>query len=242
MSAAMTRLPVVWRRRNSALVAGLLLAVLAVAGLSDARVADAAAHAPRGVIHLGVVLSRIGLSGYMLIVSAAILMAMPLAYGGILTRVLDLPASTLGERAAYFFAVIAGSGLICQALKHMIGRARPRMLGEYGAYHFEGFSLRSGLESFPSGHTTTIFAAAFAFSLFLPRWRTGYYALAVVVGLARIAACNHFPSDVVGGAILGTVVAAWMTRVFAARTIAFSTIAGEIALKPAAAPASGAFP
>jgi membrane-associated phospholipid phosphatase len=62
--------------------------------------------------------------------------------------------------------------------------------------------------SFPSAHATTSFAAARAFSRVAPSW--ALYAAAGAFALSRPYLGVHYPSDVLGGAVLGTVVAeAW---------------------------------
>jgi undecaprenyl-diphosphatase len=57
--------------------------------------------------------------------------------------------------------------------------------------------------SFPSGHT--IFLFALATGVYFVNRRFGYflYAAGLVVGLARVAAGVHYPSDIIGGIILG---------------------------------------
>ena len=58
--------------------------------------------------------------------------------------------------------------------------------------------------SFPSGHTAGSFAAATVMSHFYPRWRIPLYAVALGVGLSRTYLGQHYPSDVGGGALIGT--------------------------------------
>ena len=60
---------------------------------------------------------------------------------------------------------------------------------------------------FPSGHAT--FFMALAFSIYFFHKKAGYWFIffAVLIGLARIIAGVHFPSDIVGGFILGWLVA-----------------------------------
>ena len=71
--------------------------------------------------------------------------------------------------------------------------------------------------SFPSGHTSTAFAAAVAVSAFHPRLRWPLLALAALVGLSRVYLGVHYALDVVAGAALGTAIgltAAWVVRSF----------------------------
>jgi undecaprenyl-diphosphatase len=57
---------------------------------------------------------------------------------------------------------------------------------------------------YASGHTSTAFAAATVVATLLPgRWRWVPFALAAVVGLARMHVGVHYPMDVIGGALIG---------------------------------------
>jgi undecaprenyl-diphosphatase len=94
----------------------------------------------------------------------------------------------------------AGDGV----LKHLVGRPRP-------------YVAMSGLNvpipkladfSFPSGHTATGFAASYAVTrLNGKRWAWAY-AVAALIALSRLWLGMHYPTDVLGGAVLGTLVAA----------------------------------
>lgn len=94
------------------------------------------------------------------------------------------------------------SGIMVQALKHLIGRARPRLTD---VVLFIGPTLKGGYDSFPSGHTTVAFCFAYALSQYLPRYRFISYALAAAAGMARIESTSHFISDVVAGAAVGVI-------------------------------------
>lgn len=100
-------------------------------------------------------------------------------------------------------AGLVSAGISVQVLKHLIGRARPRLTDNS---IFIGPSLRSGYDSFPSGHTTLAFCLACVLSQYFPRYRVPFYLFAVLASLERIEDLAHFPSDVLAGAILGLVV------------------------------------
>ena len=60
--------------------------------------------------------------------------------------------------------------------------------------------------SFPSGHAGASFAAAVAMFPFLPRrWGVLLIVLAVLIALSRLYVGVHFPTDVLAGALIGTV-------------------------------------
>lgn len=71
----------------------------------------------------------------------------------------------------------------------------------------------AGSTSFPSGHTSTSFAVATALSRAYPKWYiiAPAYLWAGSVGYSRMYLGVHYPSDVFGGAVLGTTTA-WVLR------------------------------
>ena len=101
-------------------------------------------------------------------------------------------------------AAVIGSGIIVQILKHLVGRARPRMT--LPPWEHIGPSFDSDLHSFPSGHTTTSFALAAVLASRFPRQAWIFYLIAGLVGVGRVVGGSHYPSDVLAGAILGLVV------------------------------------
>jgi membrane-associated phospholipid phosphatase len=95
------------------------------------------------------------------------------------------------------------AGIVAPVGKLAAGRARPNA-GE-GADRFDPFSSNA---SFPSGHATQAFAVASVVAAHDGRlWVSVVsYGLAGSVGLARVHEDAHWASDVLAGAILGTVV------------------------------------
>lgn len=121
----------------------------------------------------------------------------------------------LAQRAGFAFLVVALSVVAVQGLKFALGRTQPNMLAEYGAFHFALFSQGSFAASFPSGHATTAFAFATALALFIPRWGLAFFLAALAIAVARVAVGAHYPSDVLGGMVLGVALTFGVARLFA---------------------------
>ena len=85
------------------------------------------------------------------------------------------------------------NGLMVHGLKNWVNEPRPD-----GAPY-----------SFPSGHTCASIGAALAMYPFLERkWGIPLVILAVLISLSRLYVGVHYPTDVLGGAVVG-VLAAW---------------------------------
>ena len=93
------------------------------------------------------------------------------------------------------------TGLAVQILKHLIGRPRPRWTHQE-AFEY-GPSWQGGLDAFPSGHAAASFTVAAVLARYFPEWKGLWYGAALFVGMARVAGGSHFPTDVLGGAVLG---------------------------------------
>ncbi|MBD0316308.1 MAG: phosphatase PAP2 family protein [Nitrospiraceae bacterium] len=93
------------------------------------------------------------------------------------------------------------AALAANIVKHLLGRPRPKFVHS-GEWQFAP-SWASGLDSFPSGHTTASFAVATVLAKRFPWCAALGFALAAFVGLSRVLRGSHFPTDVCGGAVMG---------------------------------------
>jgi len=109
-------------------------------------------------------------------------------------------------RALEVLSAFLLSALLAQLLKNYFSMPRPREFftaGQY-SYFIHGVTLR-GFSSFPSGHSTSIFALATLLAIFSnnKKWNVGYLIAAVAVGYSRIYLGQHFLGDVLMGSFIG---------------------------------------
>ncbi len=127
----------------------------------------------------------------------------PLVTGGAVTLVaIGHDPRHYQAAATGLAAEVVGIGL-AEGLKAATHRPRPYVVDP---------SLRTpaGKEpdsSFPSGHTTVAFAGATVLAFDAPELAPYGYAFATLVGLSRIYEGVHYPTDVLAGAALGSLVA-----------------------------------
>jgi undecaprenyl-diphosphatase len=120
------------------------------------------------------------------------------------------------RKLAFFFTAVAGAGLLTALLKCLIGRARPVQLQEFGIYGFAPWNwVESRWHSLPSGEATTSFAVAVALIVLFPRWRIAFYLFALAMAGSRVMVNAHYLSDIVAGAVVGSLTAIAVSDLFA---------------------------
>lgn len=90
-------------------------------------------------------------------------------------------------------------------LKVLVARPRPcHVLPQVSLLN----TACTGSYAFPSTHATNLFAAAAVLSYHYRRWAGAFLGAAAVIAYARVYGGAHYPGDVLGGAALGSAIAA----------------------------------
>ena len=134
-----------------------------------------------------------------------------LGKGGIFLILLSLALTFFKKTRRYGTAMCIGLAIafafVNLYLKVVIARPRPYLDESSVFYQFwtmVGQHTESD-KSFPSGHTNAAFATMIPlFILGKKRWSWVALAFAILMGVSRIYLCVHYPTDVIGGAITGT--------------------------------------
>jgi len=94
---------------------------------------------------------------------------------------------------------VLSRGILTETIRFLYQRQRP--------FEVLGFSplVPNDDPSFPSGHAAMFFALALAMFKFNKRLGLWFLVLAFLVGLARIFAGIHWPSDIFGGFVIALV-------------------------------------
>ncbi len=111
-------------------------------------------------------------------------------------------AADPGKRRRWLLGAGTGPGAIVAnyAIKVLVGRERP-LIDDHPALAKAPSKL-----SFPSAHATSSLAAATAFGRVEPRTRLPLYTLAGAICFSRPYLGMHYPSDVLAGIALGTLI------------------------------------
>jgi membrane-associated phospholipid phosphatase len=208
-------------QRLAILVAVFLVAFGIVMVFVDAAAFGAVKRLPGWLIAAFDWFTDFGKSGWFLFPLGTLFLILA-AVPAHLTRMSQLVLAAVMVRIGFLFAAIGAPSLFATIVKRMIGRARPMVTGVLDPYAFVPFKWDSAYASLPSGHTTTAFAVLVAFGSLWPRARTIVLIYALLIAASRVVITAHFPSDVLAGALVGTIGALMVRRWFALRGLGFS--------------------
>lgn len=98
-------------------------------------------------------------------------------------------------------STVAARGVLTPVVRYFWHRPRPFALWQvYQLVPESGYS-------FPSGHAIFFFALGAALYLYNKKWGVWFFAVSFLMGIARIIAGVHYPSDILGGMVLGVITA-----------------------------------
>jgi membrane-associated phospholipid phosphatase len=217
--------PIEPRRLAMAAGAGVLIFLFCMFVI-DGPIGRAVLHAPRWLIWPFGQITQFGLSGWFLWPLGILFLALA-SLPSAPTRISQAVMAAIMVRIGFLFTAIAIPGLFVTTVKRMIGRARPMVTGHIDPFAFAPFIWRAAYASLPSGHATTAFSVLAAFGSLWPRGRAVLLLYASLIALSRIMVLAHFPSDVLAGAVVGTVGTLMVRRYFALRRLGFSVGPGD---------------
>ncbi len=136
---------------------------------------------------------------------------------GMLTTAIITHDKKLKIKSFEVLGSLALASATTEAAKMIFNRPRP-----YETYIEIYPNKKESGKSFPSGHTTTAFSTAMSLTLISKKWYIAApaFAWAASVGYSRMYLGQHYPSDVLMGAMVGTAsafVSHWLTKKISTR-------------------------
>jgi undecaprenyl-diphosphatase len=223
--AALTRAPRVQLPGASIAVIAVVVVGIAVIVASmflfDTTATAWARHLPKGFKNAFEDITDYGRSGWFLYPLGFFIVVLALLSSPALPRFTRGVLAALISRLGFLFIAIGLPSLLDTIVKRMIGRARPYVGGHDDPFAYRPFVWRPEYASLPSGHSTSVAAAAIAIGALWPRMRGVMWLYALTIMFSRIVVMAHHPSDVLAGALVGVVGALMVRRYFAARGFVF---------------------
>jgi membrane-associated phospholipid phosphatase len=192
-------------RLRAATLALLVAAIVLAAGFApfDSAISGAAQALPSPVVGVSAAITDFGTFTWMIGGSALVALVGYAAANLAADPLAASRARTLFRVGAFFLASTAAASALVHLAKFLIGRARPEMAAEFGAWSLSPFARDIAFQSFPSGHSAAAGAFFAAMALVLPRHAFLFVAGALTIGITRVVVGAHYPSDVAAGLALG---------------------------------------
>ncbi|MFZ5559870.1 MAG: phosphatase PAP2 family protein [Patescibacteria group bacterium] len=108
-----------------------------------------------------------------------------------------------------FVSVILSRLVITASIKYFYYSDRPYAVLETAK---KLITESKDFQSFPSGHASIFFAIAMAVYFYNKKWGIVAFVCAILISVARIFVGVHWPSDVLGGAVIGVIAAIIIRR------------------------------
>lgn len=218
MSRLMQPWPVKAGRFSWLIAAATCVGLLVALAFVDATISRLGQGLPAPVVTLFEWLTRLGESDYILYLSLAVLLIAGALAFALRDEMRRAGLRQLAGVGGFVFVGVGLPSLVTAIVKRLIGRSRPEHLDILGPFDFRSLSwLDWTYQSFPSGHATTAFALCFTVGFLVPRSFPWMLVLAVLIALSRIVLGHHYPTDVLGGAVVGILGAYLVRNLFASR-------------------------
>ena len=99
-------------------------------------------------------------------------------------------------------------------LKYVLGVSRPKYFFLEGYQRLDYFNIEHKVNSLPSGHTQAAFTIAILFLIYVNKYTFYVLTLASLMAISRIFMSMHFPSDLIAGAYLGSIIPVFLYNCF----------------------------
>ncbi|AFL54338.1 membrane-associated phospholipid phosphatase [Sinorhizobium fredii] len=192
----------------------------------DPHLSELARSLPDEIVDFNRTITDFGTFAWMVYTSAILLLIAFIVRRASRRDTVRQRARTARNLSAYFLLTVGTSSMLVHGLKFVIGRARPELFTDYGAYSLTPFTGDRLFESFPSGHSTAAGAFFGAFAMLKPELRPLFLILALMIGASRVVVGAHYPSDVAAGLLLGLWVAMMYAFLFVRQDWLFRIDAG----------------
>jgi undecaprenyl-diphosphatase len=103
-------------------------------------------------------------------------------------------------------SIVVARGVITEIIRFFYRRPRPFLTLPVHKLLSNGWFYSDTEWSFPSGHSAFFFAMATAIYLCNKKWGIWFFIAAILMNISRIVAGVHYPSDILGGAVVGIMV------------------------------------
>lgn len=99
-----------------------------------------------------------------------------------------------------FGALVLMLIIVNLTIKPLVARIRP-----FDVYPIDLLIKAPHDYSFPSGHTAVSFASAYVLGKCYPKMKVPVYILASLIAFSRLVLFVHYPTDVIGGLVIGLI-------------------------------------